>query len=222
MKLKDHLSKADPNVTADIFRKINLGQLLRGQLPQVLRRKVPAASPYQDATLESLVLADDAKAAFIARATVRTGGVTGELTPVAYGTTPASGEVAVAPNGDVVVLAADAITDMDVLYLPERGDVYETTMPVVSDVLTPSTSFTDSPRGIVLLLEAEATEGGATGKLQVLVPGSSPAAGQAALTDDEKLSVTFAAADAVTQARVKLLLVALQDLDSLLEAEATV
>jgi hypothetical protein len=221
VKLDEHLSKADPNVLADIFRKINLAQVLRGQVPQFLRRKVPAAG-VQLATLETLVLADNAKASVVIRATVRAGGVTGELDPQTYGTTPATTQIAVAPNGDIVVLAADAITDIDVHYLPERGDVYETTMPVISDVLTPSTTFTASPRGIVLLLEAEAVEATSTGDKVVLVPGSVPAAGQAALTDDEKLSVTFAAADAVTRARVKFLLVALQDLDALLESEATV
>jgi hypothetical protein len=221
VKLDEHLSKADPNVLADILRKINLAQVLRGQVPQFLRRKVPAAG-VQLATLETLVLADDAKASSIVRATVRAGGVTGELTPQTYGTTPATTQIAVAPNGDIAVLAADAITDIDVHYLPERGDVYETTMPVVSDVLTPSTTFTASPRGIVLLLEAEAVDATSTGDKVVLVPGAgAPAAGQARL-NVAKTTVTFAAADAVTRARVKFLLVALQDLDALLEAEATV
>lgn len=216
--------RANPNTLADLMRSIALGSLLQGQLMQV-RRKVDmdaaGTNPENLATLDALDLPNSGKASAILRATVRAGGVTGELTPVAYGTTPATTEIAVGPNGDIVTLATDAITDLDVVYAPERGDVIDTVFPVVSDVLTLPTSI--ATRGVVLLAYAEALEGTTTGRKIILVPGAgAPAAGQARL-DVAKATVTFAAADAVTRARVKLVVTAEEDLATVLEAvESTI
>jgi len=213
-------NRAHPNTLPDHFRDIELGSFLRGQVPQDLRRQTPSASLYQLGTLESIGLAGDGKAASIVRATVVAGGVTGELTPVLYGVTPATGEIAVAPNGDIVVLAADAITSVDVLYLPDRGDSFEATLPV-----DPATGVCAMPanivaRGLILLTEAEVLVGGSTGKKIILVPGASPAAGRANL-DVAKTQVQFAIADAVTSARVKVTVVTEKGLDAYLEGEVT-
>lgn len=214
--------RANPNTLADFWRAIALGSLLQGQMPQVRRKLNPDAlgtSPNNLATLDAIELPASGKAHTIFRATVRAGGVTGELTPVAYGTTPAAGQIAVAPNGDIVVLAADAITDLDVVYMPERGDVIESVFPVSANVITLPTSITD--RGVVLLADVEALEGTATGRKIVLVPGAgAPAAGQARL-NIAKSTVTFAGADAVTRARVTLVVTAAEQLADVLESDSS-
>jgi hypothetical protein len=195
---------------------------LQGQLPQVRRKLNPdaaGASSYNISTVDVIQLPDGGPASVVLRATVRAGGVTGELAAQAFGTTPTTGQIAVAPNGDIVVLATDAITDMDVVYVPERGDVVEAVFPVVSNVLTIPPALVS--KGVILLLEAESVEGDLKAKLRVLVPGGSPTTGQVALTSVAKATVTFAAADAVTRARVKLLVTAAEDLHTILETAAT-
>ena len=52
-------------------------------------------------------------------------GATGEFTPQAYGTTPATTQCAVTPCGDIGFLLADLPTDFDVVFTPEKGDVVE-------------------------------------------------------------------------------------------------
>jgi hypothetical protein len=214
--------RADINTLADLLRKVGLGSLLAGQVPQVRRNLNPdvlGACAYNLSTVDAIVLPAHARASAVLRATVRAGGVTGELTPQAFGTTPTTGQIAVAPNGNIVVVATDAITDMDVVYVPERGDVIETVFPVVSHSITLPTSITT--RGVVLLAEVEALEGTSTGAKKILVPGGSPSAGQAAL-GIAKGTVVFAAADAVTRARVQLVVTAAEDLAAILEASATI
>jgi len=216
--------RANPDTLADFARLIALGSLLQGQVNQV-RRKVDmdaaGTNPNNLATLDALDLPASGKACSIVRATVRAGGVTGELTPVAYGTTPATTQIAVGPNGDIVTLAADAITDMDVVYVPERGDVIETVFPVTSDAIDLAVIAPAIPaRGIVLLADVEALEGTATGRKIVLAPGAgAPAAGQARL-DVAKDTITFAAADAVTRARVVLVVTAAEQLTDVLESNS--
>jgi len=215
------LDSCNPNTLPDQLKMIALGSLLQGQIPQVRRKVNPddlGTSMYNLSTLDVLELPDGGAASVVLRATVRAGGVTGELTPVAYGATPTTGQIAVAPNGDIVTLGTDAITDMDVVYVPERGDVVESVMPVVSNAIVIPTALTN--RGVITLLEAESVEGTLVSKLRVLVPGGSATTGLAALTV-AKTSIAFAAADAVTRARVKLLVTAAEDLCTVLEAPAS-
>jgi hypothetical protein len=218
--LKNNLDAAPPNALPDMFRTVKIGDILRAG-PTFLRKKLPATSNVQLATLHSIVLADDGKAHNIMRAYARTATAgAGELTVVAYGATPASGQIAVAPNGDIVTLAADVILDLDVVYQPDKYDLVEATVAVATNVLTIPTAYTT--RGAVLLLEAEATIGTSLGRKIVLVPGAgAPAAGQCRL-NVAKTTVTFAGADAVTQARVKLAIVAATDVDALLTAVSNV
>lgn len=222
MSIKEALNRANPNTISDHMREVAIGQVLRGQVLQVLRKKAPALDAAVLATLASIKLPNDAKAASIIRATGRVGTVTGEFAPQAFGATPATAQVAVAPNGDIVFLNADAITNVDVTYVPERADVFVTlALPVTTNVLTlPSPATT---RGVVLLIDALAVTGTAVGRKIILVPGAgAPAAGQARL-NVAKTTVTFAVADAVTTAIVTLGLAALADLDTVLEsAETTV
>lgn len=220
--LKSELNKVSPQFLADALRIVKFGDVVRG-LPTTLRKKDPVASSYQLATLHALALPDSAKAAFIFRAYARAtsaAGPLGELAVVGPGVTPATGEIAVAPNGDIVTLAADAYTSVDVHYLPTKYDLGEVTLPVVANVLTLPVAATTP--GVVRIFEAEALVGTSVGKKIILMPGAgAPAAGQAranlALT-----TVTFAVADAVTSARVKFGIVSAADLDALLEAESTV
>ncbi len=207
MSRKD-LNKADINTLADQLRVMLFGDLLLGQMNQTKRKVNPTTlgtSSYTLATLHALRLPDRSRAAVIHRATVRAGGVTGELTPAAYGATPTTGQIAVAPNGDIVVLAADAITDMDIVYASERGEVIEVVFPVVSNVLTfPTAGYW--ARGVSLLLEAEAIVATSTGKKIVVVPGNgATTAGQAKL-NLAKGTVIFNGTDAVTRARVRVLI----------------
>ncbi|HUU43035.1 MAG TPA: hypothetical protein VMX57_04610 [Planctomycetota bacterium] len=217
--LKNLVNTGNPNALGDQFRALALGDMLRA-LPTFLRKKAPAADGGSLATLAALVLAEDGKASSISRATVRAGGVTGELTVVAYGATPSTGEIAVGPNGDIVTLAADAITDLDVVYQPEKYDTVEVTLTATAGVVTIPATF--SGRGVVLLLDATATTGTATGRKIVLAPGAgAPAAGQARL-NIAKSTVTFAAADAVTAATLKLAVASAIDVDALLTAITTI
>lgn len=215
--LKDELDIASPGRIPDALRAVKLGSALRSYTTR-LYRKVPAAGT-QLATLQTVVLPDDAKAALIHRAFARTGTAgTGELTVVAYGVTPATGQIAVAPNGDLVVLAADALLDLDVVYLPVKYDVYSIDLPVASNVATLPTALTASPLGVCQLLGVSALTGTVSGDKIVLIPGSgSPATGQARL-NIAKTTVTFASADAVTNCRLKLGIVPLTDMDADLEA----
>jgi len=214
--IKSILNLANPSVLADLLRKIKVGDVLRS-MNASLFSKLPAADGSQLAVLFAIVLPEDAKALHIVRAYAKTGtaGV-GELTVVAYGVTPASGEIAVAPNGDIVTLAADALTSVDLTYTPAVQDVKEMLLPVAAGVLL-------LPAGVLSVLEATVTKvsaGLATGKKVVLVPGAAPAAGEAALTL-AKDEVLFAVADNATEALVKVGVVPATDVNVLLETEST-
>lgn len=213
---REFLNRANPGTVYGGLQAIAFGDLLAGQVPGVARQINMVGRNGQNnlATLHSYKGA--APANVIHRAYARAGGVTGELTRVAYGATPATTQIAVAPNGNIVTLAADAITDLDVVYTPERGDVVEVIVAVVANSISLA-AFTQSAKA-VLLLEVEALAGTVQGKKVVLIPGAgAPAAGQARL-NLAKTAVAFAAADGVTRARLKLLVDAAADLTSFLTA----
>jgi len=222
IKEKAALAGATNNTLPEHLKTIGFASVMRGQINQVVRKKDPAASSYSPgATVEAVVLADDAKATSILRAYSRAGTVTGALTVVAPGTTPATTEISIQPNGDIMVLAADAITSLDITFVPERGDVDELpNWPVASNAIVLPARITTP--GAVLLLEAESLEGTLTGKLRVLAPSASAAATGEARLNLAKTSVKFAPADAVTKARVKLLVCAADDLDTILESDAMI
>jgi hypothetical protein len=216
---KNRLNAADANTLADMLRGMEFGNFVRS-MPTTARNvnmTTQAANPYVLATLQAITLPDDGKASNIFRAYARTATAgAGELTVAAFGTTPTTGQIAVAPNGDIVTLAADAITNLDLVYLPERYDVVEYTGPVSSNSLAIPSAITAS--GVVLLLEAEALTGTSAGKKIVLTPSASAAAAGQARLVVAKTSVTFNATDAITSARVKLAIGSLPDMNSLLTA----
>jgi hypothetical protein len=226
---RSQFDQAGPNTLADLFRKMALGSYLQGQAVQV-RRQVGtgaagsnqlAASPYNNATALVLALPDGGKASQVLRATVRTnaGGVAaGEYTPDAYANaTPATLHVGVGPNGNITTLGTDLIADMDLIYIPERGDVIETVLPVIAASGICALPAWLTAKGIVLLLEAEVTVGGALAEKRILIPlTAAPAAGFVQL-DLPKANVRFAAADAVTEARIKVLVAPAEALADVLE-----
>ncbi len=235
------LQQANPNTIADQLRALGLGFLVR-QLRTALRRQNPNAvaagvlSPWDVATVQAILLPDDAKAQSISRAYARAGAAgTGEMTVAAVNATPTTGQVAVSPAGNIVFLGSDAITDVDVDYEVVIGDIVELTVPVVSGtgVLTIPTAYagtagmgtpgtpipaaansayanTQVPnaKGVLVLMEAQALTGTSPGQKIVLAPAAgAPTAGNARL-NVAKTTVQFAVADAVTSARIKFLVCA--------------
>ena len=202
------LDRAHPLTLHDRLREVRLGQILAGCLPQQINGADPAASSYELATLERVGLPDYAKAAYILRAKSRsaTAGGPGELTVAAYGATPSAGEIAVSPSGDIVVLAADVQRDLELVYVPQRGEVVEFTLPVASGILTIPSTWSGKA---ILLLEAEVTKvssGSNTGKKIILVPATGVTATTKAALSKDRTKVYFNdATDHVSEARVKLL-----------------
>lgn len=186
-------------------QKLKKQRLLQGAHIS-LRRVKPAASGYNLATLVAQVLPDNQPAAVIERTTAHAGTTTGEYASQAFGATPTTGQVAVAPNGDIVFLGTDAPDKVDITYTPEVCDVVELVLAVTGNSLAIPAALT--ARGVILIREVESLAGTLTGKLIVLTPSASaPATGQARL-NVAKTAVAFASADAVTKARVKLAVVA--------------
>lgn len=200
------LDRANPFTLADHLRTVHLGRVLAGHVNQQLHEKDPAPSANELATLEAVGLDESSRAAFVDRAVVIAGGVTGELSVQAYGATPSTGQVAVSPSGDVVVLASDLITKLDLYYRPVAGDVFEATLPAPAGVMTLPAPVSGHA---LLLLEAEATavdSGGIAGRKIVLVPATAVVATTKAALSVDRTKVYFnTATDKVTQARVRLL-----------------
>jgi len=229
---KNILNNANASEIASMLQKIRFGDFVRGMPIKLVKKNVDTmvASLHDLATVDSIVLPDDAKANTIVRAYARAtaaAGTLGELAAQAFGTTPADAQIAVSPSGNIVLLAASRYTDVDVEYIPERQDILEMTLPVVaaSGVLTLPSTLNLTPlaagqtaiaNGYASLLEAEVTVGGVLGKRIVLVPGAAnPATGNARF-NLAKTVVQFTIADAVTQARVKLGVAPGTDLDAIL------
>lgn len=227
---KDQLNQANPNLLPTLLQEARMGDALRAMSVQ-LAKGAPvagAAANGHNSGVDVLVLPNDCKAAFIFRCTVRAGGTFDEYTSDGYsGSTPASTHVAVGPNGDICFRhATDAVTDVDVMYLPAKGEVVEFSGPVATGVLTLPADLV--ARGILMLLEADATAGTITGAKEVLVPLAGGGAGLPATTKAQltsnKSTVSFNdGTDHVTQAHVTLLVAhkASEDMNQFLEASAT-
>lgn len=218
------LNRASPPGLPDLLRLIQLGTVLAGHVPQQLAGKAPAAQVNELATLNGLGLPYYARASAVLRATVREvsgGAVLGELTPVAHDVTPGTGEVAVSPSGDVVFLAADLATVVDVVYAPIAGEVVELSLPAPLGIMTlPDEIIARNP---LLLLEATATAGTNLGRKIVLAPAAAVVATTKAAIAIDRSKVYFNfATDAVTAATVKLLLAPRHGLTEVLASVPTV
>jgi hypothetical protein len=215
--IREALNRADVNVLADLLRSGAIGDALRA-LPIFLRAQVPSvtgAKPQQGSTLSTIELPEDAKASILHRVTVRTATATaGEFTIVAYGTTPTTTQAAVAPNGDIVFLGSDAVTSVDVIYTPQKGDVLgnlaysrlgitSLTLAVATGIATIPTAYSGKA---ILLMQANALAGTVTGQKQILIPATAAtAAGTAALSKDGTKVYCNNATDGVTSLQVDLL-----------------
>jgi hypothetical protein len=220
--MQEAANAANPNSLADFFRKAGLGDLLRAQMVQTLRHQDPVAAVAPGiASTERITLENTGKAGVILRATSRAGTSKGELTIDGYtATAPAAGHIGISPNGDLMFAPTADVTDVDVTYVAQRGDVVELTMnATAADTITLPTALTD--RGVVYLLEAESLAGGLTGELHVLLPSDAKPATTKALLNVAHGAVLFAVADAVTRARIVLLIATDKDLNTLLSADRT-
>ncbi len=223
---REALNQASPDTIADILRNIELGTLLRGQVHQQLRRMVPVTDPVSPSgtAVQTIKLAQHGKASRILRAYCRAGGasIPGEFTPDAGAyAAPATLHCAIQPNGDICVLTADAVTDIDIAYLPERGDVQALpALPLVSNALAIPAAYTAAPGGVVLLLSASGTVGGVTTNLRINKPAATNATNGTASLDLAKANVLFSTGgDAFTSGQVTLLVCAANDLATFLSAQ---
>lgn len=216
--IKQSLNRADPNALADELRKLAFGDIVRA-LPATVRKSAAlVAVPYSGAEAAVAGQAQDAPALSILRGYARAGaGAAGPLNVVAF-PPAAPNDVAIAPNGQIVTLLADAWTSLDVQYTADKGDIVEVTLDVAANVLTLPANVTSA--GAVRLLEAEATAGTVTGKKFCAAIGAAPGAGEAAM-NAALATVLFNAGDAVTKARVKLLVCSAIDVNALLGSDNT-
>ena len=223
MTLKAAIDRANPNTLADGCRAIKLGQTLMQNMTQAFRRRnihvTDGVSPYDGATLDTIQLPDDCKATrLIMVRTLASGVAVQEYTLDANDATPITLHAAIQPTGNISVLTLDAITSIDIVFLPCRGDMFEVTLPVVANFLTLPAVMTTP--GVIYLSQCEAMTiggGGLIGTKVVLTPAAgAPAAGQARL-DLAKATVQFAAADLVMSARVRCFCAPAADLYTLLQ-----
>lgn len=226
MSLKDYsktnkglLDIATNNNRPELAKTVGGDGTFMRQARTPLWNQTPVANPYDAATVLVVVLPDDAKAATLHAAHVRAGTTPGVL--VADGSTieaaPASGHAGVTPDGNLAVLASDAATGVDFDYTPLVQDFDEQIVQV-----TPGTGAITLPTAWVgrlsMLMEAEEVLP-TPGKKIVDAVGTATATGHARMLVG-KTGVSFAVADAVTQARVKVGLIPAVDRNAQLEAAA--
>lgn len=215
--IQQTIDRSDPNTLADILRAMKFGSVLRA-LPTALRKSGTAASAFVNAgALITSNQSDLAPAAAVHTAYARAGAGAPAALTLAVAYPPVAGEYAIAPNGKIVTAVADAWTDLDVMYQPEKGDIVEfdfTVDPATGILALPNNITTP---GAVMLLEATSLTGTVTGAMEIMPPGTAAAAGQAELSAD-KSQVTFGVADAVSSARVKLLVSSSVDVSAFLDS----
>lgn len=221
--LRDALNRANSSTIATHLQRVQLGTVVAGHVPQQISGAVPAARTNELGTVLGLGLPYTSRASAVLRATVRSvgsGSVLGELTPVKHDVTPSTGEVAVSPSGDVVFLASDAATKVDVVYAPVAGEVVELTAPCPLGIMAlPAWIIARNP---LLLLEATADVATIGGRKIILAPAAAVVATtKAALAIDRSKVYFNYATDVVTYATVKLLLTPETPLVTALAAQAT-
>lgn len=181
------LNEANPNKYPAGGQAVRAGDQL-GVLPRTQSGVMAVAN--------TVVLPETAKAARVLDAYSRAGAVTGRFTPV-VDPTPLTAQAGINANGDIVFLPADAVTDSEVQYAPVEGPVIEDLIDVAANVGTLLQG-----RAASIILEVESLVGGATGVFTAVDRGTTPVAGEAAI-QDVPTAIEFAAADAVTRARVR-------------------
>jgi hypothetical protein len=236
--LRESLNRSDLSGLSDMLRTLVFGDVLRA-LPVQLFGVVPSVSgavPQQPTGLLTIVLPEDAKAASVLRCTVRKGAnsKTGEYAIAAYaaGSHPATKEVSVAPNGDIVFYSTDAVTQVDVLYVPVKGSVKgqcaNSVLGVTSLTLqVASTGFAALPAAFsgkaLLLMQANIVSGTNTGECVVVAPTTSVTTTSlnAALSVDGTGIWLDHTDDAPTRVTVDVLVYNTVDVNALLEAASS-
>lgn len=185
--LKGSLNDAHPNNLPDCLRALGLGDVISCTPRVVMNAPVNAAN-------DRVELPEGAKAVAVLKAHDITNGA-GMIPEPLMGTVPAAGEIAVAPNGDLVCAAADNVAALDACYVSPDADVVEfTEVPVIAGVATLPNS-----RRAWILLEVEITAGldlRTINGVAIEARGAAPADNGAAL-NNAGTGVAFNAADVV-------------------------
>lgn len=191
--LRNALNEANPNQFPSAAQEARLGDALAGD-ERYLRNATIAAAP-----THVLVLPANAKAhRLVGGFIIAAGAAVGPLDPVAEDAVLVTGQAQVTADGDILFLAADAVTEAEVYY--ETAEQLPVTITVTVVPTTGVASLT--PRAGLRLLFAEALTGGVTGVATVVARGTLQAAlvsGDAALQPNGE-TVEFDIGDAVTSA----------------------
>lgn len=139
-----------------------------------------------------LLLPQNAKAGQVLRCWARAGGSTGNKQPAAAEATPGAGFCSVNQLGDIEFAAADAVTAVDVLYVPVEGTIVTEQVQVTASVGL----FLNSKR-VSQLLSVTVDTGIVLGAKVVADRASAPALGSASASA-AGTGVTFNAGDVVT------------------------
>jgi hypothetical protein len=190
--VREALNNGNPNSVDHCLQMAGAGEALA-----LIARTVRAT-----VTAHKIVLPEKAKAARIQSA-YGMGTTSGYKTPLPLpGTTPATTEVAINAQGDIVFATADAITSAVVVYSSVEGEVFEDTIDIATNLGTLLGS-----RRASILLSATRLAGGAVGASTPVARPTTPTAGNAAISATDDSKIAFPAADAVTRATVRYLAV---------------
>jgi hypothetical protein len=221
--LKDSLNDANPTLLATILQKLNFGDVVRC-LPTQLLRKAASLPLDMIANVWTIALPDDAKAAVVHRARILAGSAgVGPLTiDGVMSAATATTHIGVSESGDLTFALGDAPTSVDVLYTPVKQDVVTLTLPVVAATGVCALPAGITTQGVISILAASIVTPVPTVCHVVAPAAAAPANAGDVCLNLAKSSIFFRIADNVTVATVKLGLVPAVNVDTLLEADATV
>lgn len=179
--VKAELDKANPNNLPDLQRLAKVGKALA----------ISARTERVAVSSHIALLAQPAKAILSCFAVAGTS--TGYKTPVATESTPGAGQVAVNNLGNAQFAAADAVTDVEITYIPIEEDLISEVIPVTAGGVG---TFVDG-KSCAQIVSATLNAPAATPGAKVIVNRGTavPAAGQAAVALDGT-NIQFVAAEA--------------------------
>jgi hypothetical protein len=183
--LKELCNEANPTKLGGVLNKAQLGTLL-AMIPVT---RVIAVSSHIG------VMPDEQKPAAILRCFATAGTTKGYKTVVEG--SPSATQVAINALGNLVFNSADAVSECEVTYLPQEGEIIE-------EIITPATGLATllGGRRAVQLLEGEVLAGSVPGDCTVVARGGSPSTTQCCLTNAGLVQFNNAT-DAPTSVRVK-------------------
>ncbi len=176
MTVREGLNRANPN---DLANLNNLARMGDG-LALVARHEIVTVAANIG------VLPDTAKAKAVLGCYVQAGAATGYFTAIDTDAAPAAGEVAINPLGNLAFNAADAVTEIEVIYIPVEGRLIEDEIITVANATEIGTLL--AGKGCTQLVAATLNAPAATpGAKTVVARGTLPAAlgaGECAVQDD--------------------------------------